>query len=390
MYGRQVTLRDLSILMMDLDSNLSFDDAYDQVIDLLKQHPNGDSPEVRAMLEFEMVDALMEAEVRDEEDLIIEGMIRATRHGLIEPDLIPPEMAEKVANRMQFQEEYAAEILPLNQRDQNWYLVVTYDADITEDQHQEILSIVDDLNSKGHQLYLRYSPSKLTILSPSKIHDARTGGHYPNSVFPNYGDKWPHLTNPFKRLGFRSDYYEHPMSNMPYGDPMQEEYETYVEEFDGYDDELLSFEEWLKQEVEYERQLQEYGDSDEYAEAMEKALQEDYEIQQELDAESHPKNYMVHADIARIVDSAQRLERLQNMFSDYDEWFKSRLSVSADTLDSLADYLEDQESFIMAEINEQDSAEYQRQMMSAETSDSTGNFPTPAPFVGISYRSLLL
>jgi hypothetical protein len=376
--------------MMDLDSNLSFDDAYDQVIDLLKQHPNGDSPEVRAMLEFEMVDALMEAEVRDEEDLIIEGMIRATRHGLIEPDLIPPEMAEKVANRMQFQEEYAAEILPLNQRDQNWYLVVTYDADITEDQHQEILSIVDDLNSKGHQLYLRYSPSKLTILSPSKIHDARTGGHYPNSVFPNYGDKWPHLTNPFKRLGFRSDYYEHPMSNMPYGDPMQEEYETYVEEFDGYDDELLSFEEWLKQEVEYDRQLQEYGDSDEYAEAMEKALQEDYEIQQELDAESHPKNYMVHADIARIVDSAQRLERLQNMFSDYDEWFKSRLSVSADTLDSLADYLEDQESFIMAEINEQDSAEYQRQMMSAETSDSTGNFPIPAPFVGISYRSLLL
>ena len=90
------------------------------------------------------------------------------------------------------------------------------------------------------------------------------------------------------------------------------------------------------------------------------------------------------------MDSAQRLERLQNMFSDYDEWFKSRLSVSADTLDSLADYLEDQESFIMAEINEQDSAEYQRQMMSAETSDSTGNFPTPAPFVGISYRSLLL
>lgn len=385
MYGRQVTLRDLSILMMDLDSNLSFDDAYDQVIDLLKQHPDGDSPEVRAMLEFEMVDALMEAEVRDEEDLIIEGMIRATRHGLIEPDLLPPEMAEKVANRMQFQEEYAAEILPINQRDQNWYLVVTYDADITEDQHQEILSIVDDLNSKGHQLYVRYSPSKLTILSPSKIHDARppTRGHYPNSVFPNYESKWPHL------LGFRSDY-EHPMSNMPYGHPMQEEYETYVEEWDGYDDELLSFEEWLKQEGEYDRQLQEYGDSDEYAEAMEKALQEDYEMQQELGAESHPKNYMVHADIARIVDSAQRLERLQNMFSDYDEWFKSRLSVSADTLDSLADYLEDQESFIMAEINEQDSAEYQRQMMSAETSDSKGNFPIPAPFVGISYRSLLL
>mgnify|MGYP001166224235 CR=1 FL=1 len=215
MYGRQVTIRDLSLLMMDLDSQLSFDEAYDQVADLLRHHPNGDSPEVRAMLEFEMVDALMESEVRDDEDLIVEGLIRATRHGIIEPEAIPPELAEKVANRMQFQEEYAAE-------------------------------------------------------------------------------------------------------------------------------------------------------------------------------ESHPKNYMVHADIARIVNSAHRLERLQNMFSDYDEWFKSRLSVNADTLDSLADYLEDQESFIMEEINARDSAEYLRQEMSAETSEPIGNFPKPAPFKGISYRSLLL
>ncbi len=217
MYGPQVTLRDLSLLMMELDSNLSFDAAYDQVTDLLSQHPDGNSGEVRALLEFEMVDALMEAEVRDEEDLIIEGMIRATRHGIIKPEEIPQEMADKVANRMQFQEEYAAE--------------------------------------------------------------------------------------------------------------------------------------------------------------------------------SQPKNYMVHADIARIVNSAHRLERLQSMFSDYDEWFKSQLSVTANTLDSLADYLEDQESFIMGEIREQDESEYRRQMMSAETSvqkGPVGNFPKPAPFKGISYRTLLL
>ena len=215
MYGPQVTLRDLSLLMMELDSNLSFDAAYDQVTDLLSQHPDGDSGEVRALLEFEMVDALMEAEVRDEEDLIIEGMIRATRHGIIKPEEIPQEMADKVANRMQFQEEYAAE--------------------------------------------------------------------------------------------------------------------------------------------------------------------------------SQPKNYMVHADIARIVNSAHRLEHLQSMFSDYDEWFKSQLSVTANTLDSLADYLEDQESFIMGEIREQDESEYRRQMMSAETSKKpVGNFPKPALFKGISYRTLLL
>jgi hypothetical protein len=65
MYGRQVTLRNLSLLMMDLQSELSFDEAYDAVFELLEQHPDGDTPDVRAMLEFEMLDALMEAEVRD-------------------------------------------------------------------------------------------------------------------------------------------------------------------------------------------------------------------------------------------------------------------------------------------------------------------------------------
>jgi hypothetical protein len=292
---------------------------------------------------------------------------------------------------MQFQEEYAAEIIPLGQRDQKWYLVVSYDADITEDQHQEILSIVDDLNSNGHQLYLKYSPSELKIFSPHKIHDATSphAGHYPNSVFPNYGNKWPHLTNPFKRLGFRSE--ADPFPPMHYGDydsDAQEKYQEFLDEWDG-DDDAPSFEEWVKQEEEYDRRLQEYEDSDEYAEAMEKALQEDQELGAEYAAESQPKNYMVHADIARIVNSAHRLERLQSMFSDYDEWFKSRLSVSADTLDSLADYLEDQESFIQAQIREQDSAEYRRQMLSAEDSKTQkANEPQPIPFQGYGYRSL--
>jgi hypothetical protein len=342
MHGRQVTKKDLALLMMDLDPETNFDAAIKTVNEMLNQHPEGDTQRIRQLLEFEMLDAMMEAEVRSEEELLIESIVNLSRLGDDFPyESLPDSVAEKAKSRRSFEDDFAAEILPFDKRDQNWYLVVTYDADITEDQHQEILSIVDDLNSKGHQLYLRYSPSKLTILSPSKIHDARTGGHYPNSVFPNYGDKWPHLTNPFKRLGFRSDYYEHPMSNMPYGDPMQEEYETYVEEFDGYDDELLSFEEWLEQEVEYDRQLQEYGDSDEYAEAMEKALQEDYEMQQELDAENYAGDYMVQSDVARIMDSAARLTMMTPPDETYSEWWKSQLSVVADKIDGLADYLED-------------------------------------------------
>ena len=344
MYGRQVTKKDLATLVQQMDSNIDFESAVALVDKLLAQHPDGDTQAVRKILEFEMMEALMESEVRDEQDLIVESLVNLMRLDNADPDKIlgdfPDEIQQAVRSRMQFEDEFAAEILPFDKRDQKWYLVVSYDADITEDQHQEILSIVDDLNSTGHQLYLKYSPSELKILSPSKIHDARTGGHYPNSVFPNYESKWPHLTNPFKRLGFRSDY-EHPMSNMPYGHPMQEEYETYVEEWDGYDDELLSFEEWLKQEEEYDRQLQEYGDSDEYAEAMEKALQEDYEMQQELGADNYAGDYMVQSDVARIMDSAARLTMMTPPDETYSEWWKSQLSVVADKIDGLADYLED-------------------------------------------------
>jgi len=297
MYGRQVTIRDLSLLMMDLDSNLSFDEAYDQVTDLLSQHPNGDTPEVRAMLEFEMVDALMESEVRDDEDLIIEGLIRATRHGLIEPEAIPQEMADKVANRMQFQEEYAAEDL--------------------ECIHCQEAIIRSNKNQTGE-------PNL-------RCNDCGERAHY------ECGDDngWRKIDDDI----FCESCYESVMDAAYYrGAPV--------------------------------------------------IMGPDVD---RLEAESHPKNYMVLADIARIVNSAERLDRLQSIFSDYDEWFKSQLSVAADTLDGLADYLEDQESFIMAEIREQDDSEYRRQMMSAETSEPpVGNFPKPAPFKGISYRSLLL
>ena len=96
----------------------------------------------------------------------------------------------------------------------------------------------------------------------------------------------------FNRIAFEdefaSDYYEHPMSNMPYGHPMQEKYQEMLEEWD-LDGDPPSFEEWLEQEEEYDRQLQEYEGSKEYERAMEdweKALQEDYEMQQKSASES--------------------------------------------------------------------------------------------------------
>lgn len=96
----------------------------------------------------------------------------------------------------------------------------------------------------------------------------------------------------FNRIAFEdefaSDYYEHPMSNMPYGHSRQEEYQEMLEEWD-LDGDPPSFEEWLEQEEEYDRQLQEYEGSKEYERAMEnleKQMQEDYEMQQKSASES--------------------------------------------------------------------------------------------------------
>lgn len=68
----------------------------------------------------------------------------------------------------------------------------------------------------------------------------------------------------FNRIAFEdefaSDYYEHPMSNMPYGHPRQEEYQEMLEEWD-LDDDPPSFEEWLEQEKEYDRQQKSASES---------------------------------------------------------------------------------------------------------------------------------
>jgi hypothetical protein len=237
MYGRQVTKKDLATLVQQMDSNMDFDSAVELVDKLLAQHPDGDTQAVRKILEFEMIEALMESEVRDEQDLLIESLVNLLRLDNADPDEVlgnfPENIQQAVRSRMQFEDEFASD-------------------------------------------------------------------------------------------------YEHPMSNMPYGHPRQEEYETYVEEWDGYDDELLSFEEWLEQEEEYDRQLQEYEDSDEYAEAIE-----------DFDADDYAGDYMVQSDVARIMDSAARLAMMTPPDETYSEWWKSQLSVVADKIDGLADYLED-------------------------------------------------
>ena len=50
---------------------------------------------------------------------------------------------------------------------------------------------------------------------------------------------------------------------------------------------------------------------------------------------------MVQSDVARIMDSAARLTMMTPPDETYSEWWKSQLSVVADKIDGLADYLED-------------------------------------------------
>ena len=113
MYGRQVTKKDLATLVQQMDSNIDFESAVALVDKLLAQHPDGDTQAVRKILEFEMMEALMESEVRDEQGLIVESLVNLMRLDNADPDKIlgdfPDEIQQAVRSRMQFEDEFSAE-----------------------------------------------------------------------------------------------------------------------------------------------------------------------------------------------------------------------------------------------------------------------------------------
>lgn len=110
MHGRQVTKKDLALLMMDISPESSFDDAIKTVNEMLNQHPEGDTQRVRQLLEFEMLDALMESEVRSEEELLIESIVNLSRLGDDFPyETLPESLAEKAQARRSFEDDFAAE-----------------------------------------------------------------------------------------------------------------------------------------------------------------------------------------------------------------------------------------------------------------------------------------
>jgi hypothetical protein len=113
MYGRQVTKKDLATLVQQMDSNMDFESAVELVDKLLAQHPDGDTQAVRKILEFEMMEALMESEVRDEQELIVASLVNLMRMDNADPDEVlgdfPENIQEAVRSRMQFEDEFAAD-----------------------------------------------------------------------------------------------------------------------------------------------------------------------------------------------------------------------------------------------------------------------------------------
>jgi len=113
MYGRQVTKKDLATLVQQMDSNMDFESAVELVDKLLAQHPDGDTQAVRKILEFEMMEALMESEVRDEQELIVASLVNLMRMDNADPDEVlgdfPENIQEAARSRMQFEDEFAAD-----------------------------------------------------------------------------------------------------------------------------------------------------------------------------------------------------------------------------------------------------------------------------------------
>lgn len=59
-----------------------------------------------------------------------------------------------------------------------------------------------------------------------------------------------------------------------------------------------------------------------------------------FEGESKPESYMVGSDVHELSKASDKLEKLTDASKKYPEWWKSRLSVTADEADGLADYLE--------------------------------------------------
>ncbi len=63
-----------------------------------------------------------------------------------------------------------------------------------------------------------------------------------------------------------------------------------------------------------------------------------------FDAENRPPSYMADADAHKLMEGAWRINSFVESEEEYPEWWKSRLSVVASTVDDLADYLDYSES----------------------------------------------
>lgn len=94
----------------------------------------------------------------------------------------------------------------------------------------------------------------------------------------------------------------------------------------------VSFKEWLDEEVE------KHGDVDfmDWAEHEDESHEERYGAE----SEGRPASYMVGSDVHELSKASDKLEKLTDASKKYPEWWKSRLSVTADEADGLADYLE--------------------------------------------------
>ena len=97
----------------------------------------------------------------------------------------------------------------------------------------------------------------------------------------------------------------------------------------------ISFNEWLNDEVE------KHGDVDfsDWAEHEEESHEDRYGAES-FEGESKPESYMVGSDVHELSKASDKLEELADASKKYPEWWKSRLSVTADEADGLADYLE--------------------------------------------------
>lgn len=160
-YGSRITLRELAEEMQEMAEVVDFDTAYHIIKQMLEQHPEGDTQKSREDLLTTIQDTRQVMEYNEDigYDTDIQVMVDLLRQRGMTP---PPQFEEQVMNRIEFEDEWAAENVPIPAEDYTYGQ--TYGRNIVLIA-ESLSSSGDNTNTMEFEARTKYDPSPDDVLT---------------------------------------------------------------------------------------------------------------------------------------------------------------------------------------------------------------------------------